>query len=240
MTPWHLQRRPGAAIPSLALALAASLLAGCVTVTDQSTGPAGVVLAAQASQLPSATADRGAPASRPTSEDAAPRSAAPSLGGTATERARTFAPARLDPTDSPSTPSIGPSPLAARIPSEAPAETATPIETLAALATLPPTTAPSAIPSPSGAQIPSPSGVPVVSPSAPVDPTAVPPSHRHRSGGPSLGVATQRRLRAILDRTTGKGRIAGMQVAVRLPGGQTWLGQAGQAEFQPAPPSHRG
>jgi D-alanyl-D-alanine carboxypeptidase len=40
-------------------------------------------------------------------------------------------------------------------------------------------------------------------------------------------------LTAILERTTGKGRVAGLQVAVRLADGQTWLGSAGKAEFLP-------
>ncbi len=165
VTPWHLQRRPGAAIPSLALALAACLLAGCVTVTDQSSSGPGVVLAAQAPQLaspqlPSPTADHGALASRPDSTDVAPRSSEPSPGVTATDRARTVAPALPDPTASPSTPAIGPSPLAAMIASEEPAETASPTEALAELASVPPTTAPSALPSPSGAGIPRSPAVP--------------------------------------------------------------------------------
>jgi D-alanyl-D-alanine carboxypeptidase len=127
------------------------------------------------------------------------------------------------------------------VPSEVPAEAATPIATLAALASLPPTAVPSALPSasggeipgPSGGEIPSASGAVVVPTSDPVDPTAAPPSHRQRTRETSLKVGTQRRLQAILDRTISKGRVAGVQVAVRLPGGQTWLGHAGQAEFEP-------
>jgi D-alanyl-D-alanine carboxypeptidase len=37
-------------------------------------------------------------------------------------------------------------------------------------------------------------------------------------------------------RTTGQKRVAGLQVAVRLPDGQTWLGDAGEAEFAPPRP----
>jgi len=37
-------------------------------------------------------------------------------------------------------------------------------------------------------------------------------------------------------KTVGKKRVAGLQVAVRMPDGETWLGSAGQAEFGPDRP----
>jgi D-alanyl-D-alanine carboxypeptidase len=54
--------------------------------------------------------------------------------------------------------------------------------------------------------------------------------------GPTLDAATIRKIEAILRRTTGKKRVAGLQVAVRLADGQTWLGSAGEAEFDPPRP----
>jgi D-alanyl-D-alanine carboxypeptidase len=45
--------------------------------------------------------------------------------------------------------------------------------------------------------------------------------------------ATVRRLERILRRTVGRKRVAGVQVAVRLPDGQTWLRSAGHAELDP-------
>jgi D-alanyl-D-alanine carboxypeptidase len=75
----------------------------------------------------------------------------------------------------------------------------------------------------------------VVSPAAVAEPTAAPPSHRQRPRGAVIGAATHHRLQAILDRTTGKGRVAGVQVAIRLANGQTWLGHSGQAQFSPLP-----
>ena len=52
----------------------------------------------------------------------------------------------------------------------------------------------------------------------------------------SLDAATQRKLGAILERTTGKDRVAGLQAAVRLADGQTWLGSAGSAQLEPQRP----
>ena len=57
-----------------------------------------------------------------------------------------------------------------------------------------------------------------------------------QADGPTLDAATIRKIEAILRRTTGKKRVAGLQVAVRLADGQTWLGSAGEAEFAPPRP----
>jgi D-alanyl-D-alanine carboxypeptidase len=50
---------------------------------------------------------------------------------------------------------------------------------------------------------------------------------------PALDRRTIRRIQRILARTTGKKRVAGIQVAVRLADGQTWLGDAGSAAYAP-------
>jgi D-alanyl-D-alanine carboxypeptidase len=64
--------------------------------------------------------------------------------------------------------------------------------------------------------------------------SAGPPTRVDDPGG-LLDEATQRRLQAILDRTTGKQRVAGVQAAVRTADGELWLGDSGSAEFQPVP-----
>jgi D-alanyl-D-alanine carboxypeptidase len=74
---------------------------------------------------------------------------------------------------------------------------------------------------------------------APPDASATPQPSEPAVGLDGVAVldeGTQRKLAAILERTTGKQRVAGMQVAVRLPDGQTWLGTSGQAEFLPHRP----
>jgi D-alanyl-D-alanine carboxypeptidase len=48
-----------------------------------------------------------------------------------------------------------------------------------------------------------------------------------------LDRATVRRIERILARTTGRKRVAGLQVAIRLPDGETWVGTSGNAEFAP-------
>jgi D-alanyl-D-alanine carboxypeptidase len=47
---------------------------------------------------------------------------------------------------------------------------------------------------------------------------------------------TVARLQRILDRQVANKGIAGLQAAVRLPSGRTWVGTAGQAEFAPDRP----
>jgi D-alanyl-D-alanine carboxypeptidase len=50
---------------------------------------------------------------------------------------------------------------------------------------------------------------------------------------PQLDKATRRKLENILANTVKNKNVAGIQAAVRLPSGQTWLGTAGKAEFLP-------
>jgi D-alanyl-D-alanine carboxypeptidase len=50
---------------------------------------------------------------------------------------------------------------------------------------------------------------------------------------PELDRRTTRKLQKVIDNVAAKKDIAGMQVAVRLPSGETWVGSAGQAEYDP-------
>jgi len=52
----------------------------------------------------------------------------------------------------------------------------------------------------------------------------------------ALDGKTTRRLQRIVDRQVDERGVAGVQVAVRLPSGQTWAGAAGMAEFDPDRP----
>jgi D-alanyl-D-alanine carboxypeptidase len=49
-----------------------------------------------------------------------------------------------------------------------------------------------------------------------------------------LDARTRHKLAAILRNTVQKDGVAGLQAAVRLPSGETWLGSAGKAEMAPA------
>ena len=94
---------------------------------------------------------------------------------------------------------------------------------------------PPAQPTPA-ASVPAASMSPTVQPSeATLTPTP-PPSTASPGVGVSLDAGTQRKLAAILERTTGQDRVAGLQAAVRLPDGQTWLGSAGSAQLDPQRP----
>ena len=64
-----------------------------------------------------------------------------------------------------------------------------------------------------------------VAPAAPDEPVP--------EGQPALGEKTTAKLQKILDNQHANKRVAGLQVAVRLADGQTWLGPAGNAEFSP-------
>ena len=53
------------------------------------------------------------------------------------------------------------------------------------------------------------------------------------AGGPTLDERTTAKLQKIIDNQHANKRVAGLQVAVRLADGETWLGSAGKAEFSP-------
>jgi D-alanyl-D-alanine carboxypeptidase len=96
---------------------------------------------------------------------------------------------------------------------------------------------PAPTPSIDAALVPSPPHAAAATPgtASQVVASSAPPSSRGPAE-PTLDEATRTRLAAILERTTGKGRVAGLQVAVRLADGQTWLGSSGQAQFLPDRP----
>jgi D-alanyl-D-alanine carboxypeptidase len=53
------------------------------------------------------------------------------------------------------------------------------------------------------------------------------------AAGPTLDGKTTAKLQRIIDNQVANKRVAGLQVAVRLADGETWLGTAGNAEFDP-------
>jgi D-alanyl-D-alanine carboxypeptidase len=102
-------------------------------------------------------------------------------------------------------------------------------------ATLPASSPALAQPTPA-ASVAAPSMSPTVQPSETTLTLTPPPPTVRPSAGVSLDASTQRKLAAILERTTGKDRVAGLQAAVRLADGQTWLGSAGSAQLEPQRP----
>lgn len=88
----------------------------------------------------------------------------------------------------------------------------------------------------------------VVSDSSPaasvaVPPVAVPsptmsplPASSVEPAGPGLDDKTVARLQRVIDNQVANKGVPGLQVAVRLPGGETWVGTAGQAELDPGRP----
>ena len=95
-----------------------------------------------------------------------------------------------------------------------------------------PVSPPASAASPGAIPVDQPAATPGASASPP--PAATPVAGQQR--GARLGRATLRKLEAILRTTTGRKRVAGLQVAVRLPDGEIWRGSAGQAEFAPDRP----
>jgi D-alanyl-D-alanine carboxypeptidase len=102
-----------------------------------------------------------------------------------------------------------------------------------ALALTPPLSTPS--PSPAASPLPPPTPLASVVP-APTEPSVSPLAPAAEASGPTLDHKTTAKLQRIIDNWTGNKGVAGLQVAVRLPTGETWLGDAGQAEFSPDRP----
>jgi len=127
-------------------------------------------------------------------------------------------------------------------PAEAPPPDTTPTQTVPAEAPLPDTT-PTQEPSAARTESPSPlppgsaapgAALPSTAPEALLPASSAPP-HGSRADA-VLDRRTVRRIERVLARTTGKKRVAGLQVAVRLADGRTWLGAAGSSEFAPPRP----
>ena len=113
-------------------------------------------------------------------------------------------------------PSVGPVVAVVSTPSPAPTPTPSAMPTLTPLPT--PTLAPlGSEASPVLTSEPS----PLVSPEPSVD------------AGPTLDAKTTAKLQKIIDNQVKNKEVAGLQVAVRLPSGESWLGTAGNAEFGP-------
>jgi D-alanyl-D-alanine carboxypeptidase len=113
------------------------------------------------------------------------------------------------------------------VPTPVAAAHAVPTPTPAATPTLTPTLPPSLAPT----------GVPSLEPTA--TPTAMPTEAPEpttllaTANAPELDKATRRKLGTILANTVENKNVAGLQAAVRLPSGETWLGTAGNADFLP-------
>lgn len=73
-----------------------------------------------------------------------------------------------------------------------------------------------------------------VAPDTPAPASAVPVSPASQEAG--LGQRTVAKLQRILDNQVKNKGVAGLQAAVRLPGGELWVGTAGNAEFGPDRP----
>ena len=86
---------------------------------------------------------------------------------------------------------------------------------------------------------PVPTSTPVPTPAATATPAVTPsiaPASVVASGGHRIAERTRRKLDAILRKTVRNDGVAGLQAAVRLPSGETWLGTAGRAEMAPPRP----
>ncbi len=109
-------------------------------------------------------------------------------------------------------------------PSVTPGLTAQPSATTAlALASAAPTT-------PAATLLPTPAATAEATVEASSEPS---PAVKRVTDGLALDRKTSAKLQRIIDNQVGRKRVAGLQVAVRLADGETWLGTAGQAEFGP-------
>lgn len=124
-----------------------------------------------------------------------------------------------------------------------PAATSAPPPLAATTLSALPTTALTPIPSPTPEVSASASPVPAVavtslptasaSPAPSVAPT---PALLDEATGPKLDQKTIAKLQRIIDNQVANKDIPGLQVAVRLPSGEMWIGTAGQAELDPGRP----
>lgn len=206
--PWLARLRRGASLPTAFLALSLGAVVSCVSVTTTAQVPASSTAASASPTEVSAAlpAEPRLPATTPTATATPP---APSTQVAAPEPAATASPtARSTPAETP--------PLAVE---EVPAPTLQ--------ATLTPTLTPTV------------GTGPAVTPAPTVSATAslaqVPASTTllATTDAPQLNKATRRKLATILANTVRNKDVAGLQAAVRLPSGETWLGTAGNAEFLP-------
>lgn len=86
--------------------------------------------------------------------------------------------------------------------------------------------------------MPGPTDLPVADPSPAASPVAIMPAPTASAHADAPAVArldrrTRRKLDKILANTVKNKGVAGLQAAVRLPSGETWLGTAGKAEYTP-------
>ena len=116
--------------------------------------------------------------------------------------------------------------------SPSPPPTAAALPTTSATPTVTASAIPIESPLPSPSSSPSPAAVDVIADS-PV-PTSAPESTAPEAAG--LDQKTVAKLQRILDNQVKNKDVAGLQAAVRLPGGELWVGTAGNAEFGPDRP----
>lgn len=236
--PWRARADVGFSL--LALALAAATVTGCVSVTTraapQPTTSGAPTLLASPSSAAAGVTDAPVPdrerEARPPGPSLSPAPTPPgSVAG--------VAPAALAAAASPAAASLAEGSPSAAIASASPVLTP----------------APAADPTPTSGPADPTATAQVAESALPVEPTAshgaapsaTSPASAEGTAGPELGqdVTTAsgvlerraiRRIERILARTTGKKGVAGLQVAVRLADGQTWLGTAGSAAFAPSRP----
>ncbi len=92
----------------------------------------------------------------------------------------------------------------------------------------------SSVPAPSHTPLVTPSPSPTASPVLTSSPTLeAEPALEDATEEPTLDERTTAKLQRILDNQVANKDVAGLQAAVRLPSGKTWLGSAGNAEFSP-------
>lgn len=221
VTPWHSRRPSGALLSLLIVALVGSLSSGCVAVTSRGGDPDGTIQAAR--QVPEAPGAAGRTAGVGTSP-----ASADDAGGVPSDPspdAQTPTPQATVADD-----------FAGRVGGSAMPEASARVALAAGAPWTPP---PTLVGTPPTGEPSTAISTPSMAPPASPTPMASEPA---LSAGPStppddasglLDEATQRRLQAILERTTDKQRVAGLQAAVLLPDGQMWQGQAGRAAFSP-------
>lgn len=209
---WYAGLRHAAGLPIVLLSLSLGVVVSCVSVASSAALPQAAaddepaVAMVAASLAPTPTVTVGPTLPEPTLPDVSAR-----WGDTAT----------LVPM-----PTVTPLPTPARAPSPEP------VSALAQAATPVSTPIPTEIPTP--VQTLAPTQIPADTPSP--SPTPAEPSSSAAdvaSAGRGFARSKRRKLNAILANQAKNKGIAGLQAAVRMPGGETWLGTAGQAEYSP-------
>lgn len=203
--PWYTRLRRGAGLPFVFLTLTLGVVVSCVTVASSADGPGDSAPLSRTTAVATGIDATSAPTVEPV------------VAADTTDPPISFVVDLPDPSAIPTTSAVPTR--------EAPIPAGDSMQATTAPRTLAPATPAASI---AASEASAPSALTAEDTTVPVAPP--------RTVGPvdaRLDGRTRRKLDQILGNTVKNKGVAGLQAAVRLPSGETWLGTAGKAEYSP-------